>query len=117
MGLFTRDIKTMDDLFVHQLQDIYYAEQQLVKALPKLADKATEKQLKQDFLLHLDETRIHVQRLDKVGLVGGHFVRVREDEDGVVTVRLRCLEQAADLVVCFSQGSQHLLPSYLWLGK
>jgi ferritin-like metal-binding protein YciE len=66
MGLFTRDIKTMDDLFVHQLQDIYYAEQQLVKALPKLADKATEKQLKQDFLLHLDETKIHVQRLEQV---------------------------------------------------
>jgi ferritin-like metal-binding protein YciE len=56
----------MNDLFVHQLQDIYYAEQQLVKALPKLADKATEKQLKQDFLLHLDETKIHVQRLEQV---------------------------------------------------
>jgi ferritin-like metal-binding protein YciE len=66
MGLFTRDIKTMSDLFVHQLQDIYYAEQQLVKALPKMADKATEKQLKQDFLLHLDETKIHVQRLEQV---------------------------------------------------
>ena len=39
MGLFTKDIKTMDDLFVHQLQDIYYAEKQLVKALPKMADK------------------------------------------------------------------------------
>jgi len=35
MGLFTKDIKTMNDLFVHQLQDIYYAEKQLVKALPK----------------------------------------------------------------------------------
>jgi ferritin-like metal-binding protein YciE len=66
MGLFTRDIKTMNDLFVHQLQDIYYAEQQLVKALPKMADKATEKQLKQDFMLHLDETKIHVQRLEQV---------------------------------------------------
>jgi ferritin-like metal-binding protein YciE len=33
MGLFTKDIKTMKDLFVHQLQDIYYAEKQLVKAL------------------------------------------------------------------------------------
>lgn len=32
MGIFTRDIKTMNDLFVHQLRDIYYAEQQLVKA-------------------------------------------------------------------------------------
>jgi ferritin-like metal-binding protein YciE len=66
MGLFTRDIKTMNDLFVHQLQDIYYAEQQLVKALPKMASKATDKQLKQDFLLHLDETKGHVTRLEQV---------------------------------------------------
>ena len=55
MGLFTKDIKTMNDLFVHQLQDIYYAEKQLVKALPKMAEKATDKQLKQGFLTHLDE--------------------------------------------------------------
>jgi ferritin-like metal-binding protein YciE len=66
MGLFTRDIKTMNDLFVHQLQDIYYAEKQLVKALPKMADKATDSQLKQGFLTHLDETKTHVQRLEQV---------------------------------------------------
>src|SRR4029078_3415045 len=66
MGLFTRDIKTMNDLFIHQLQDIYYAEKQLVKALPKMAEKATDKQLKQGFLTHLDETRTHVQRLEEV---------------------------------------------------
>ncbi|MGO3933928.1 ferritin-like domain-containing protein [Rhodopseudomonas pseudopalustris] len=66
MGLFTKDIKTMDDLFVHQLQDIYYAEKQLVKALPKMADKASNAQLKQGFLSHLDETRTHVQRLEQV---------------------------------------------------
>lgn len=41
MGLFGKNIRTMNDLFVHQLQDIYYAEQQLVKALPKMAEKAT----------------------------------------------------------------------------
>jgi ferritin-like metal-binding protein YciE len=66
MGLFTKDIKTMNDLFVHQLQDIYYAENQLVKALPKMAEKATDKQLKQGFLTHLDETKTHVQRLEQV---------------------------------------------------
>src|SRR5690349_9515723 len=66
MGLFTRDIKTMNDLFVHQLQDIYYAEQQLVKALPKMAEKATEQQLKQGFLSHLEETKEHVKRLEQV---------------------------------------------------
>ncbi|HVX75810.1 MAG TPA: ferritin-like domain-containing protein [Bradyrhizobium sp.] len=66
MGLFTKDIKTMNDLFVHQLQDIYYAEKQLVAALPKMAEKATEQQLKQGFLTHLDETKTHVQRLEQV---------------------------------------------------
>jgi ferritin-like metal-binding protein YciE len=71
MGLFTKDIKTMNDLFVHQLQDIYYAEKQLVAALPKMAAKATEQQLKQGFLTHLDETKTHVQRLEEVfGMIG-----------------------------------------------
>jgi ferritin-like metal-binding protein YciE len=66
MGLFTKDIKTMNDLFVHQLQDIYYAEQQLTKALPKMAGKATDQQLKDGFLKHLEETKGHIQRLEQV---------------------------------------------------
>jgi len=56
----------MNDLFLHQLQDIYYAEQQLVKALPEMADKATDKQLKEGFLTHLEETKTHVKRLEEV---------------------------------------------------
>jgi ferritin-like metal-binding protein YciE len=75
MGLFTRDIKTMDDLFVHQLQDIYYAEKQLVKALPKMAEKATDPQLKQGFLTHLDETKTHVKRLEQVFQMHGAQVK------------------------------------------
>jgi len=75
MGLFTKDIRTMNDLFVHQLQDIYYAEKQLVKVLPKMAEKATDKQLKQGFLTHLDETRIHVQRLEQVFKMHGAEVK------------------------------------------
>ena len=75
MGLFTKDIKTMDDLFVHQLQDIYYAEKQLVKALPKMAEKATDSQLKQGFLSHLDETNGHVKRLEQVFQMHGAEIR------------------------------------------
>jgi ferritin-like metal-binding protein YciE len=75
MGLFTKDIKTMNDLFVHQLQDIYYAEKQLVKALPKMAEKATDKQLKQGFLTHLDETKTHVTRLEQVFQMHGAEVK------------------------------------------
>ena len=75
MGLFTKDIKTMNDLFVHQLQDIYYAEQQLTKALPKMANKATDPQLKQGFLTHLDETKQHVKRLEEVFKMQGIEVK------------------------------------------
>lgn len=66
MGLFTKDIKNMDDLFLHTLGDIYYAEQQILKALPKMVDKATDPQLKQGFQTHLRETETHVKRLEQV---------------------------------------------------
>jgi ferritin-like metal-binding protein YciE len=66
MGLFSRDIKTMDDLFVHTLRDIYYAEQQILKSLPKMIEKATNRDLTQGLKKHLDETRSHVGRLEQV---------------------------------------------------
>jgi ferritin-like metal-binding protein YciE len=75
MGLFTKDIKTMNDLFVHQLQDIYYAENQLVKALPNMAKKASDPQLKQGFLTHLEETRQHVKRLEEVFKMHGAEIK------------------------------------------
>ena len=66
MGLFTKDIKNMDDLFVHTLRDIYYAEKQIVKSLPEMIDKANNPQLKQGFQTHLRESENHVKRLDQV---------------------------------------------------
>ena len=66
MGIFSKDIETFDDLFVHQLRDIYYAEKQLVKALPKMVEKATSPQLKQAFQSHLAETKGHVSRVEQV---------------------------------------------------
>lgn len=66
MGLFTKDIKTFDDLFVHQLQDVYYAEQQILSALPKMIEKATAPELKQAFQSHLTETEEQVRRLEQV---------------------------------------------------
>jgi ferritin-like metal-binding protein YciE len=66
MGLFTKDIETMDDLFVHTLRDIFYAENQIVKSLPDMIEKATDPQLKQGFQSHLAETKNHVKRLEEV---------------------------------------------------
>jgi len=66
MGFFTKDIQTMDDLFVHTLSDIYYAENQIVKALPEMIEKATDGGLKQGFQSHLGESRNHIKRLEQV---------------------------------------------------
>jgi ferritin-like metal-binding protein YciE len=101
MGLFTKDIKTMNDLFVHQLQDIYYAENQLVKALPKMAEKASDPQLKQGFLTHLDETRTHVKRLEQV--FGMHGVEVEAVDcpaiDGIIEEADEVTGEVADKAV------------------
>ena len=66
MGLFSKDIKTLNDLFVHTLKDIYYAENQIVKALPDMVEKATDSGLKQGFQSHLGETKNHIARLEQV---------------------------------------------------
>lgn len=65
MGIFSKDIKTMDDLLLHGLQDIYYAEKQITKALPKMIDKATNQDLKTGLKNHLEETKGQIDRLEK----------------------------------------------------
>ena len=101
MGLFSKDIKTMNDLFVHQLQDIYYAEKQLVAALPKMAEKATEQQLKQGFLTHLNETKIHVQRLEEVFKMIGAQARAVDCPaiDGIIKEANETAGEVADKAV------------------
>ena len=66
MGLFSKDIETMDDLFLHTLQDIYYAENKIVKSLPEMIETASDAQLKQGLEAHLGETKGHVKRLEQV---------------------------------------------------
>lgn len=58
--------KTLEDLFLHELSDIYSAEKQLTKALSKLARASSDKQLAQVFESHLEETRGQVERIDQV---------------------------------------------------
>jgi ferritin-like metal-binding protein YciE len=66
MGLFSKDIKSMEDLLIHGLQDIYYAEHQITKALPKMIEQATNRDLAAALKSHLEETRKQIERLDKV---------------------------------------------------
>ena len=77
MGLFSKDIETMDDLLLHGLKDIYYAENQIVKSLPKLIEKATNRDLSKGLKDHLEETKNQIGRLDQV------FKKLGQDPQGV----------------------------------
>jgi ferritin-like metal-binding protein YciE len=67
MGLFSSmTLHSLNDLLVLQIEDLYDAEQRITKALPKMADAATNKELKSAFQKHLRETEQHVARLEKV---------------------------------------------------
>ncbi|MFV0625252.1 ferritin-like domain-containing protein [Sphingomonas sp. ac-8] len=66
MSLFGADTHTLDDLFVHGLKTIYYAERQIVETLPKMIDMATNLELKAGFEQHLRETENQRRRLEQV---------------------------------------------------
>jgi ferritin-like metal-binding protein YciE len=59
-------LNTLQDLLIEELQDIYDAENQIIKALPKMAKAASAPQLQQAFEEHLQQTRTHVERLERV---------------------------------------------------
>lgn len=59
-------MKNLNDLFEHQLKDLYDAENQLVKALPKMKKHAVSDKLKKAFDSHLEETKTHVERLENI---------------------------------------------------
>jgi len=71
VGLFSKDIETMDDLLLHGLKDIYYAEHQIAKALPKMIDKASNRDLTKSLKDHLEETYKQIARLDQIFKVLG----------------------------------------------
>lgn len=59
-------MKNLQELFEHQLKDLYNAESQLIKALPKMVKNASDKKLKEAFESHLTETKEHKSRLEEV---------------------------------------------------
>jgi ferritin-like metal-binding protein YciE len=61
-----KKLKNLDDLFVDTLQDLYDAENQIVKALPKMIDQAKSNDLKQGFKDHLEVTKHQIERIDKI---------------------------------------------------
>ncbi|PZA12488.1 hypothetical protein DNX69_10980 [Rhodopseudomonas palustris] len=90
MGFFSKDIQTMEDLLLHGLRDIYYAEQQITKALPKMIEQATNRDLTQGLKAHLEETEKQIERLDQV------FKKLGEKPSGVNCPAIDGLIKEAD---------------------
>ena len=65
MGWLSADMQTMRDLFLHSMQDIYYAEHQIEKALPDMVSKASDAELKKGFQTHLKQTKGQIKRLNQ----------------------------------------------------
>ena len=90
--------RTLRDLFHEQLRDMYNAEGQLVKALPKMAKAATNPELRQGFQEHLEQTKNHQERLGDVFEVLGEKARGKTCEamEGLVEEAKDWLDQDAD---------------------
>jgi ferritin-like metal-binding protein YciE len=91
-------MKSMDDLFYALLQDVYYAEKQLLKALPKMAKKASNDELEKAFLTHRDETEDQVARLEKAFEMIGKKARGKKCEAilGLIAEGEEVIEEAED---------------------
>jgi ferritin-like metal-binding protein YciE len=98
MGLFSKDINTLDDLFLDGLQDLYYTEQQIVAALPKMIDKAKNARLKQGLQTHLGETKNQVKRLEQIFAMYGHAAKSKTCPaiDGILQEGEKILGNVAD---------------------
>jgi ferritin-like metal-binding protein YciE len=92
------ELQTLTDLYIHELKDLYSAEQQLVKALPKMAKAAVNKELAAGFREHLEQTKGHAQRLEKI--LSRHKQTVRGPKckgmEGIVAEGAELIEEEAD---------------------
>ena len=90
-------MNSLDDLFLHFLQDVFYAERQLAKALPKMAKNAQAPALKAAFTAHYEETVQHVERLEQV------FGLIKKPARAVPCEAIKGLIEEGDDVVSDSQ--------------
>jgi ferritin-like metal-binding protein YciE len=94
-------LNTLKDLYVHELKDLFSAEQQIVKALPKMAKTASNKELVAGFQEHLEQTKGHAQRLEQI--LSSHKQTTRGPKckgmEGVLAEGAEMIEEEADVEV------------------
>ena len=92
------ELSTLKDLYIHELKDLYSAEKQIIKALPKMAKAATNPELAAGFKQHLEETKEHAVRLEKI--LASHDQTTRGPKckgmEGVVAEGAEMIEEEAD---------------------
>jgi ferritin-like metal-binding protein YciE len=92
------ELQTLKDLYIHELKDLFSAEQQLVRALPKMAKAASNKELVGGFQEHLEQTKVHAQRLEQV--LSSHQQTTRGPKckgmEGIVAEGAEMIEEEAD---------------------
>ena len=91
-------MKTLNELFLDTVKDIYYAEKKILKALPKMAKKATSEELSQAFETHYEETQGQVERLEKIFEILGKPARGKTCPaiDGIVEEGEEIMKEAED---------------------
>jgi len=94
-------LASLNDLFLHELKDLYSAEKQLVKALPKMAKTASNQDLKSGFEEHLEQTKGHVERLEKIAeamdlKLTGHRCKAME---GLIEEGAEMIEEDAEPII------------------
>lgn len=91
-------LETLQDLYIHELKDLYSAEKQIIKALPKMAKAASSKKLADGFKKHLEETKVHAERLEK--LLASHDETTRGPKckgmEGLLEEGSHMIEEDAD---------------------
>jgi ferritin-like metal-binding protein YciE len=91
-------LESLEDAFYDELCDVYHAEKQLVKALPKMAKKASNESLAEAFRKHLDETEEHVARVEKAFKDTGKAARAKKCEamEGLIGEAKEMMEEEAE---------------------
>jgi ferritin-like metal-binding protein YciE len=91
-------LETLQDLYVHELKDLYSAEKQLIKALPKMVKAANDKQLATGFQEHLEQTKEHAARIERI--LAAHKESTRGSRckgmEGIIAEGAEMVEEEAD---------------------
>jgi ferritin-like metal-binding protein YciE len=91
-------LTTLKDLYIHEIKDLYSAEKQLIQALPKMAKAATNEKLAAGFREHLEQTKKHAERLERILSQQGQTTRGRKCQgmEGIIAEGRELIQEEAD---------------------